>query len=247
MSDQIDQKPDISKKAKAPTKSQKGKKKRARQEDKEDEFAEVKDEEHMKKLARNRAAASRCREKKKQKLQELDQQATQLKAFNSQMETEIASLREEIEQLRQLKAQQQAAAQIQQQVARNMPSSHQDPHQALSSIANFPTSSGMGHSAASNSTSVGGDRVTASLLNGTSGGNGVSSGASSLVGLTTTTSSHHQYHHHQGGAVQQQQQSTASHTTPTGTTGGNGIIDSDDPLQLGSIGVHDLDDILSMF
>eukprot|EP00039_Didymoeca_costata_P019969 m.339565 g.339565 ORF g.339565 m.339565 type:complete len:151 (+) comp18868_c0_seq1:142-594(+) len=81
-----------------------GGKKRVRK-DEAGEGDESADDEHKKKLARNRAAASRCREKKKQKLQDLDQQATQLKAFNSQMESEISSLQEEINHLKAIRAQ----------------------------------------------------------------------------------------------------------------------------------------------
>ena len=59
-------------------------------------------------LERNRAAATRCREKKKKQLQEYDQKATQLKASIGQKQSEISSLRDEISQLRALQAQKQA-------------------------------------------------------------------------------------------------------------------------------------------
>eukprot|EP00047_Mylnosiga_fluctuans_P002684 m.225507 g.225507 ORF g.225507 m.225507 type:complete len:115 (-) comp11273_c0_seq1:102-446(-) len=72
----------------------KGKGKRARQEE-----AGL-DEKRLKFLERNRAAATRCREKKKHWMQELQQKANTLSVANTQMQNELAQLRDEIAQMK---------------------------------------------------------------------------------------------------------------------------------------------------
>eukprot|EP00048_Salpingoeca_helianthica_P015510 m.227144 g.227144 ORF g.227144 m.227144 type:complete len:124 (+) comp17127_c0_seq1:31-402(+) len=75
-------------------KGKKGRGKRARADD-----AGL-DEKRLKFLERNRAAATRCREKKKHWMQELQQKANTLSVANSQMQAELAQLREEISQMK---------------------------------------------------------------------------------------------------------------------------------------------------
>ena len=58
------------------------------------------DERRIKFLERNRAAATRCREKKKQWLQELQQKAATLTTSNRQLNDELRRLRDEVAQLK---------------------------------------------------------------------------------------------------------------------------------------------------
>eukprot|EP00041_Stephanoeca_diplocostata_P027128 m.742624 g.742624 ORF g.742624 m.742624 type:complete len:130 (+) comp23120_c0_seq2:286-675(+) len=53
-------------------------------------------EQRSKSLLRNRLAATRCREKKKLKMQELQQRVMQLTAANDQLKNEAAMLKDEI-------------------------------------------------------------------------------------------------------------------------------------------------------
>ncbi len=58
------------------------------------------DEQRIRFLERNRAAATRCRERKKQWMQELHQRASTLSVANAQMTSEITRLKDEVSQLK---------------------------------------------------------------------------------------------------------------------------------------------------
>ncbi|XP_030642104.1 cyclic AMP-dependent transcription factor ATF-2 [Chanos chanos] len=60
------------------------------------------DEKRRKFLERNRAAASRCRQKRKVWVQSLEKKAEDLSSMNSQLQSEVTQLRNEVAQLKQL-------------------------------------------------------------------------------------------------------------------------------------------------
>ncbi|XP_040295562.1 cyclic AMP-dependent transcription factor ATF-2 isoform X2 [Bufo bufo] len=60
------------------------------------------DEKRRKFLERNRAAASRCRQKRKVWVQSLEKKAEDLSSFNGQLQNEVTLLRNEVAQLKQL-------------------------------------------------------------------------------------------------------------------------------------------------
>lgn len=65
-----------------------------------DAGGDVVDEKRIRFLERNRAAATRCRERKKQWMQELQQRANTLSVANAQMHSELDRLRDEVAQLK---------------------------------------------------------------------------------------------------------------------------------------------------
>ncbi|KAK2490802.1 hypothetical protein MC885_000230, partial [Smutsia gigantea] len=60
------------------------------------------DEKRRKFLERNRAAASRCRQKRKVWVQSLEKKAEDLSSLNGQLQSEVTLLRNEVAQLKQL-------------------------------------------------------------------------------------------------------------------------------------------------